>query len=323
MPVNGIRYTFGPVPSRRLGKSLGINNIPAKVCTYSCIYCQVGRTTKTPNERCLFYEPEDILQDVRCRLADAKAAAEQVDYLTFVPNGEPSLDLNLGREIMLLKTLKVPVGVITNSSLLWRDDVREELGKADWVSLKIDAVQNGIWRKINRPNKLLRLPQILEGALAFAKEYSGQLVTETMLVRGLNDNEDCMGAVADFIHRLRPSRAYLSIPTRPPAEIWVCAPGEEALNRTYQIFAKQVKAVQYLNVYEGDAFAFTGDIEKDLLGITAVHPMRKEAVSKQLSRAGSSWEVVDRLVARGDLVETSYDGHTYYMRRFSKEKNTM
>ena len=153
MPASDVRYSFGPVPSRRLGKSLGINNIPAKVCTYSCVYCQVGRTTAMPLDRRLFYPPEEIFRDVQGRLAKAKEASETVDYLTFVPDGEPTLDINLGKAIMLLKSLDVPVGVITNGSLLWRDDVREALGKADWVSLKIDAVQEGIWRQINRPHK--------------------------------------------------------------------------------------------------------------------------------------------------------------------------
>ena len=128
-----VQYSYGPVPSRRLGRSLGINNIPAKACTYSCVYCQVGQTTQMRMERHFFYAPEDIFRDVQSRVARAKEAVERVDYLAFVPDGEPTLDVNLGKEIMLLKTLEVPVGVITNSSLLWRDDVRKELGMAVWV----------------------------------------------------------------------------------------------------------------------------------------------------------------------------------------------
>jgi wyosine [tRNA(Phe)-imidazoG37] synthetase (radical SAM superfamily) len=318
MTASNFRYSFGPVPSRRLGKSLGINNIPAKICTYSCVYCQVGQTTEMPRDRRCFYEPEAIFRDVQSRLAKAREASEHVDYLTFVPDGEPTLDVNLGKEIMLLKALDVPVGVITNSSLLWRDDVREELGNADWVSLKIDAVQEAIWRRINRPHKAIKLSRILDGMHAFAKAFAGKLVTETMLIRGVNDNDDCMKAVAAFLHALQPSQAYLSIPTRPPAQKQVRGPDEAALNRIYQLLADKVKQVEYLIGYEGDAFAFTGDIEKDILSITAVHPMREEAVRKMLSRAGSSWEVVDRMVAQGILAETKYDGHVFYLRRFSE-----
>jgi len=319
MTASTVRYSYGPVPSRRLGKSLGINNIPAKVCTYSCVYCQVGRTTQMQNDRRFFYEPEDIFRDVQHRLAKAKKASERVDYLTFVPDGEPTLDMNLGKEIILLQALEVPVGVITNSSLIWRNDVREELGKADWVSLKIDTVQEAIWRQINRSDKAIQLPLILDGILAFAKTFAGKLVTETMLVKGLNDNDDCIEEVADFLQKLQPDAAYLSIPTRPPAEKWVRGPGEAVLNRAYQFFAEKMKRVEYLIGYEGNAFAFTGDIEKDLLSITAVHPMREEAVRTFLSRAGSSWEVINRLLAQGDLAEAKHDGHTFYLRRFAKD----
>ncbi|MBI5590396.1 MAG: hypothetical protein HY881_07950 [Deltaproteobacteria bacterium] len=142
------------------------------------------------------------------------------------------------------------------------------------------------------------------GCYSFAKAFSGKLVTETMLIRGLNDNDDCMKEVAGFLHALQPCQAYLSIPTRPPTLRHVRGPDEAVLNRTYQLLAGKVEQVEYLIGYEGDAFAFTGDIEKDILSITAVHPMREEAVRTMLSLAGSSWEVVDRLMAQGDLAET-------------------
>ncbi len=315
-----VQYSFGPVPSRRLGKSVGINNIPPKVCTYSCAYCQVGRTTRMQIERASFYDPEDIVRDVQGRLARARQASERVDYLTFVPDGEPTLDANLGEEIVRLKAMGVPVGVITNSSLLWRDDVREELAKADWVSVKIDAVREEIWRRINRPHRGLRLSLNLDGVRTFARSYPGRLVTETMLVQGLNDGDDCVREVADIIRSLQPWKAYLSIPTRPTPEKPVFGPDEESLNRIYQIVAEKVPRVEYLIGYEGNDFAFSGDVENDLLSITAVHPMREEAVSTLLSRAGSSWAVVDRMVGRGELVVTRHDGHLFVLRKFTRER---
>lgn len=319
MSLNVVRYSYGPVPSRRLGKSLGINNIPAKVCTYSCIYCQAGRTTQmTVNRRC-FYDPHDIFQDVRKRVEAAKESTEQVDYLTFVPDGEPTLDLNLGKEIMLLRTLGIPIGVITNGSLVTRDDVREELANADWVSLKVDAVQDRIWHQINRPHKTLRLSSILTGMLQFARSFAGTLVTETMLVNGINDTDDSVNDVAGFLRRLEPYTAYLSIPIRPPTDRSVRAPDEGTLNRAHQIFAENVQRVEDLVGYEGESFAFTGDVEKDLLSITAVHPMRQEAVEAFLSRARAPWSVVNRLVAQGHLVATEYEGHLFYLRKFSQD----
>jgi len=265
-----------------------------------------------------FYEPESIFRDVRDRCAKARDEGERIDFLTFVPDGEPTLDVNLGREISLLRPLGVPVGVITNSSLVWRGDVREELALADWVSLKVDAVRPSDWRRINRPHGSLDLAAILGGAELFAGTFKGRLVTETMLVGGIDDAEDGLAETAEVLGRLRPETAYISIPTRPPAEAWVRPPVEGTLNRAYHIFAQKVPRVEYLIGYEGDAFAATGDVEKDLLSITAVHPMRRGAVEALLSRTGAAWSVVERLVARGDLTETSYEGHVFYLRRFRK-----
>jgi wyosine [tRNA(Phe)-imidazoG37] synthetase (radical SAM superfamily) len=307
--------TFGPVPSRRLGRSLGINNIPPKICTYSCVYCQLGRTLRMQPNRQAFYEPEEVWHAVRDRIARATEAGEAVDYLTLVPDGEPTLDINLGSTIELLKQSDLPVAVITNASLISRQDVREELLSADWVSLKIDAVEERIWQRIDRPHGTLQLASIMEGARHFAQVYHGDLATETMLLAGINDSEEHLTAIADYLPSLEPSAVYLSIPTRPPAEKWVRAPAEKTLNRAYQILSEQLRRVEYLIGYEGNAFAFTGDVEQDLLSITAVHPMREDAMSSYLARAGAEWTLVERLVAQGELVETEHDGHTFYLRK--------
>ena len=311
---------FGPVPSRRLGRSLGINNIPPKVCTYSCVYCQVGRTLKMQVERRKFYDPEKILAEVQDKVERSKEAGEAIDYLTFVPDGEPTLDVHLGSEIELLKPLGIKIAVITNGSLIGREDVREELMEADWVSLKVDSVREEVWRRINRAHHALRLSSIQDGMLEFAEVYNGELVTETMLVEGVNDSDALVGEVADFLARLRPAHAYLSIPTRPPAEEWVQAPGEESINRAYQILSSRVDHVEYLIGYEGNAFAFTGNVEEDLLSITAVHPMREEAVSEFLARAGADWSIVHGLIAQRRLIETEYEGRKFYMRRLYSKK---
>jgi len=313
---------FGPVPSRRLGRSLGINNIPPKICTYSCVYCQLGRTIKMRVEREAFYEPEEILQNVRDKVGKAKKVGESIDYLTFVPDGEPTLDVNLGREIELVRPLGIKVAIITNSSLIWREDVREALIKADWVSLKMDSAQEEIWRRINRPHGALQLDSILDGALEFASEFKGALATETMLVKGLNDGEEHLEEVADFLARLQPDVAYLSIPIRPPAKEWVRPPDEGVINRAYQTLSGRLDRVEYLIGYEGNAFAFTGDVESDLLSITSVHPMREDAVSEFLARAGADWAVVRELVELGQLVETGYAGRKFYVRKLHLDCNS-
>jgi wyosine [tRNA(Phe)-imidazoG37] synthetase (radical SAM superfamily) len=308
---------FGPVPSRRLGHSLGINNIPPKICTYSCVYCQLGRTKKMQAERHMFYNPQKILRDVQDKVKKVKETGDSIDYLTFVPDGEPTLDINLAYEIDLLKSLGIKIAVITNGSLIWREDVREALMKADWVSLKIDSAQEAFWRRINRPYETLQLSLIQQGMSEFARTYRGELVTETMLVRTVNDCEDGLGKTADLLARLRPDRAYLSIPTRPPAEEWAQPPPEEIINQAYHILHERIDQVEYLIGYEGNDFAFTGNVEEDLLSITAVHPMREEAVRDLLARAGGDWSVIHRLLDRGQLIETKYKGRKFYMRRLS------
>lgn len=309
---------YGPVPSRRLGRSLGVNNIPHKICSYSCVYCQVGRTRHFQVERSSFFDPSAIAAEVGAKVVAVGEAGETIDFISFVPDGEPTLDVNLASTIERLKPLGTRIAVITNGSLMAREDVRSALGGADWVSLKVDAVTTDTWRRINRPHRALRLEGILEGMLEFRRAYKGTLATETMLVRDLNDDDGSLESVAEFIGRLRPDVAFLSIPTRPPAEPWVRQPSEEIVTRAHGILARHAGEVEHLIGYEGNAFAFTGNPEDDLLSITAVHPMREEAVRELLRKTQADWSVVRSLVREDRLVETAYDGRTYYIRKFSK-----
>ncbi|NJE00104.1 radical SAM protein [Thermococcus sp. LS1] len=311
---------FGPVPSRRLGKSLGVNNIPDKVCSYACVYCQIGRTLRMEVERRAFYEPEFIFEEVRKKVEAAEELGERIDYITFVPDGEPTLDANLGKEIELLKELGIPLAILTNSSLIWRDDVREELLSFDFVSLKLDAVSESLWRRIDRPHKSLSLEKILDGMLEFAADFTGKLVIESMLVNV--DYGDEFKRIAEFLEELDPDKAYIAIPTRPPAESWVKPPSEETINDAFQAFAGVLgeNRVEYLIGYEGNAFAFSGNVEEDILSITAVHPMREEAVRELLRKAHADWSVVEKLLRRGLLIELDYNGEKFYMRALESRR---
>jgi len=314
-----VMITFGPVPSRRLGRSLGINNIPPKICTYSCIYCQLGKTLKMKIEPQVFYSPSEIFREVEDKVKKSKEKGELIDYLTFVPDGEPTLDINLGQEIKLIKSLGIKIAVITNSSLIDKKIVRDNLREADLISFKIDSVEEEIWRKVDRPNRNLSLKDILNSMLEFKGNFKGKIITETMLVKGINDNSQYIKKVADFLGGLKPSRAYLSIPIRPPAENRVQSPSEEVINQNYHIFKEKVDHVECLIGYEGNAFAFTGEVEEDILSITSVHPMREDAVKDFLERANSDWLVMERLIKQGKLVESEYGGHKFYIRKFLKQ----
>ena len=199
-------------------------------------------------------------------------------------------------------------------TLEYRDDVKEDLMKADWVSLKLDSSWKASWRKINRPHREMELGLILKGMLDFSKTFRGELVTETMLVQGINIDVDKLKETADFISKLNPAKVYLAIPTRPPAENWVHPPGPEDINVAFQVFHEKLDQVEYLIGYEGDAFTFTGNVEEDLLSITSVHPMRESAVSGFVKMADADWSIVHQLISQSKLVETEYEGQKFYLR---------
>lgn len=313
--------TFGPVPSRRLGRSLGINNIPPKSCTYSCVYCQVGPTHHREVEPSTFYTPEQILSEVEASVEVATQAGESIDYLTFVPDGEPTLDENLGRTIELLHPLGLKIAVISNASLIWREDVRERLAGADWLSLKVDSTDESLWRRINQPHPALQLQKILEGIKLMVATFQGELTTETMLVDGINDGDVAIAEVSKYLKQLNPDKAYLAAPIRPAAEAGIHPPTEEKINRAFQIFSKRVSQAEYLIGYEGNAFASTGNVIDDLLSITSVHPLREEAVKALLTRTGNDWSIVKALINEGRLKETEYEGKQFYVRTLKQSKS--
>lgn len=314
------KLSFGPVPSRRLGRSLGINNIPAKVCSYACIYCQLGKTLHNQIERTSFYSVEDLISSVQKRIEASKMKNEAIDYLAFVPDGEPTLDINLGKEIEILRKFGIKTAVISNASLIWQKEVRQELCKADWVSLKIDAATEAVWHKINRANKNLKLEAIKQGMIDFRSEFQGFYATETMLVEGVNDTKEELNAIASLLQKIRPTKSYISIPTRPPAEEWVKSPKEDVLMMAYQIFREHGLDTELLIGYEGNSFAFTQDPKSDILSITAVHPMRKEAVEAFLQKADSKWNIIDELIREGKLLELKHANHVYYARKLFYDK---
>jgi wyosine [tRNA(Phe)-imidazoG37] synthetase (radical SAM superfamily) len=289
--------------------------VPAKTCSYSCVYCQVGPTPATEIEPRKFWPAGAVVEAVTRHVEKLRERGEGIDFLTFVPDGEPTLDADLGEEIDGLRALAIPVAVISNGSLSFREEVRAALSKADWVSLKVDAVDEATWQRINRPYASLSISAVLEGMLRFASEFGGELATETMLIQDVNDGEEAIESVAAFVERLRPAIAYISAPTRPPAERWVRPAAEEVFNRAFQRFAERLPRVELLTGFEGTAFGTTGDVVQDLLSITAVHPLREDAALALLASNQADRGVLDRLVAENRLKPVTYRDHVFYVRR--------
>ncbi len=225
---------------------------------------------------------------------------------------------NLAAEIQALRQFNIPIAVISNATLLHHKEVREALQEADWVSLKVDSVNQDTWRKINRPHGHLKLGAIKASMQQFAADYSGTLVTETMLISGLNDTSEELQAIADFLAIVSPHTAYISTPIRPPVETWVHAPDAAHINRAWQILSEQVKNVELITQPEDITFALTSDLQSDILSITAVHPMRQDAVEELLRKSGENWESVDDLVASGDLLRIEHEGESFYLRQLKR-----
>ncbi len=313
---------YGPVPSRRLGQSIGINNIPPKTCSYSCIYCQLGRTDKMQIKRRAFYKPEDICREAKAKLKQLETENRRANYFSFVPDGEPTLDLNLGKTIMLLKPYGIKIAVITNASLLWMDEVKKDLMKADWVSVSVDAAQEDIWRRIDRPHGALDHKKILNGIIEFSKEYKGTLVTETMLVEGINDHEAGIEKMAEQLSLIRPSKAYLLVPTRPPAESSVKRASQASLSNAVRIIRDVSGAdVECITGDEKEEeFFFTEAIADDLLSIASVHPVREDIVDELLEKRKADKAIITELVAQGRLIEFIYEGRKFYRKNLQNER---
>jgi len=290
--------------------------VPAKTCSYSCIYCQLGRTTSFTASRRAFYDPELIIRSVGEVLENTT-----VDYVTFVPDGEPTLDANLGVEVTGIRGLGARVAVITNSSLLWMEDVRRDLLEASLVSVKVDSVDPGEWRRINRPHPSLRLDSILEGLRLFAGEYKGILYSETMLVDGVTTLEG-LEATARFLRELGVSKAYIAIPVRPPAEEWVKPPSEQLVLQAHQLFTGELGPgrVGLLLGYPEGEYGLGRDPRSELLSILSVHPMRRSEVKKYLEKSNAPLELLEELVESGEVVKLVYRGEEFYMRRLPGRK---
>jgi len=273
--------------------------------------------------RQFFYEPDEVVEVVRKKVVDLRAEGEKIDYLSFVPDGEATLDINLGREIDMLREFDIDIAVITNASIIDDPDVQHELAKADLVSLKVDAVRERAWRAVDRPHGRLSLDSILEGMIQFSKMYKGKLLTETLMLAGANDSEEDITASARFIAGLNADFSYICIPTRPPTENWVQAPSEETINRAFQIYSSFVDNVECLLGMESGSFGFSGDVELDILGITAVHPMRDAAVGELLERAGEDWAIIDRMVEEEKIVELTHNGGKFYFRKLPNVKRKL
>jgi len=275
-----MKYIYGPVPSRRLGQSLGVDPIPLKTCNWNCVYCQLGRTVPLTNERQEYFLRDEILTEVKDSLVAHQNG--EIDWITFVGSGEPTLHNGLGWLIREVKNISdLPVAVITNGALLYLPEVRQELLAADAVLPSLDAGKTWLYRKINRPHPEISFERLLNGLIAFREEYSGRLWVETMLIHGLNDSEIALNDIAVALQRIRPDEVHINLLTRPPVETWVQPPDEEGLLRARAILGDIAKVVRPVS----GTFDLSGfdSLVEAVVGIITRHPMREDEILSTLA----------------------------------------
>jgi len=312
--MDPMRYVYGPVPSRRLGRSLGVSPIPHKTCTCGCVYCQLGRTNDLTIVRRRFFPPDDIIAEV----GDALGRSG-VDTVTFAGDGEPTLSSDLG---LLVREVKARwgkrVAVITNGTLLQDPRVREELMAADVLLVSLDAGTAPLWRRIKRPHPDLAWGRVLKGIADIVPNYDGELRLEVMLVRGLNDTDSALRDLWVVLDVIGADHVDLLVPTRPPAEPWAGPPEPgRVLHAARLLGADSALSEDAEWPPAGPTHAPARDI---ILSIGARHPL-KEGEARAIERAAHETGTVDSMLAAGELVRAGHRGETYLLLKHSWESH--
>ncbi|MDR2017592.1 MAG: radical SAM protein [Syntrophobacterales bacterium] len=270
------KYVFGPVPSRRLGFSLGVDTIRSKYCSYDCIYCQIGKTTYLEVERRRFFDPDEVVEEVSRNVSKEN----RVDFVTFSGSGEPTLNSDLRYMIReIKKKTRVPIAIITNGSLLHLEEVRNDLLEADVVLPSLDAASDDIFHYINRPHPLIGLEMVTEGLERFRNAYDGEIWLEIMMIRDINDDPEELKEFKRIIDYLDVDKVHLNTVTRPPCEEATGAMETSALEEVCRFFGDKCEVVSTFEqaVEDGDDDA---DWEEIVLGILERRSMNLEDIVK-------------------------------------------
>jgi wyosine [tRNA(Phe)-imidazoG37] synthetase (radical SAM superfamily) len=240
MAMTDFKYVYGPVPSRRLGRSLGVDLVPFKTCTYDCIYCQLGRTTDQTTRRIEYVATDQVLAELKAKLA----AAPLPDYVCIAGSGEPTLHARIGEVIAGIKRLtRVPVAVLTNGSLLWDVAVRQALMEADLVMPSLDAGDDAMFQRINRPHREIAFEAMVDGLADFTARFPRLVWLEVLLVEGITGAEPEVDKIAALARRIGPGRVQLNTVSRPPAEGFARAVPRERLLGLAQRFSTPVELI--------------------------------------------------------------------------------
>ncbi len=299
-------YAYGPVPSRRLGRSVGVSPIPEKTCSYSCVYCQLGRTQNLTSVRQRFFPEDAIFADIE-KVVHANEG--RIDYITFIGDGEPTLSLDLGVLIHQCKqNFSYRIAVITNGSLLWMKEVQDDLLEADVVSITMATSDAETFRGMHRPHPSIRFEQVWQGIRQFAAIYRGEIWAEVMLVDTVNTDDESIKTLKTHIDSIKPARTYVMVPTRPPAESWVHIPPSGEIMKALGIFGGKNITQPEKGVFGLDEFSSASEA---IIETCRRHPLRLSQA--RTIEAYFAQRTLDHLLVNGRLRIVDYRGHKYVL----------
>jgi len=304
------KHLYGPVPSRRLGRSLGIDLVPYKVCTYDCIYCQLGRTTNHTLQRDEYVDTQEVLTEIEAWLAEEGEA----DYLTFSGSGEPTLHSRLGEMIRAVQAMtNIPVVVLTNGSLLGQAELRAEVRTANLLIPSLDAATPRAFAQVNRPANGLQIDEIIAGLRETQLECAGEMWLEVLLVEGYNDTPDELEALRVAIDSIKPQHVQINTVVRPPAEVGIQALSGGALQQARQILGPRAEIIAPLDARQ----VMAGErqrTEAEVVELLRRRPCTLDDIAAGLNmHRNEALKYIDALLARRQIATSQRANNTFYI----------
>ena len=312
--MKAFRYLYGPVPSRRLGRSLGIDLVPHKICTYDCIYCQIGRTTGKTLLRKEYVPKEEVLEEVKAFLLNGESS---LDHFSLSGSGEPTLHSQIGSVIQGIKEMSsIPVAVLTNGSFLCEEEVREDLLRADIVLPSLDAVSSEVFLSINRPHKQLSIEKVIQGMVEFRKVYKGQIWLEILFCKGVNNSPSELLQIKKTIDRIQPDLIHLNTVVRPPAEPRAISLSQKEMEEIRAFLGERASVISEFDRY---LLPVSGrDREEEILRMLKRRPLSLNDLSKGMGISQSELEGYIRpMVEEGKIRVRNFGDSIFY--EISKE----
>ena len=299
---------FGPVPSRRLGFSLGVDTIPFKTCSLNCIYCQLGRTINKTIQRKEYIAADDILREIEEVLREGK----RIDYITFSGSGEPTLNSEIRRMISRIKELtSIPLAILTNGTLLYRPRIREDLMEADLVIPSLDTVTQEIFEMVNRPHPSLKIEKVITGIDSFSQEFNGKVWLEIMVVKGINDSLEEIEKAAQVIKQMNLEKIQLNTVVRPPAEEFARPLTREDLKNIKTVLGKKCEIIAEFK--RATQKAYKRDVEKRILSMVKRRPVTLVDISHSLGlHRNEIIKYVETLEKKHQIRTKVHSGERYY-----------